>query len=88
MLLTLNPDLSGRIEEISISWEQCRSEKIMDKGGGVLNIKFGNPLRSKLIDASFGNAGQLQTLVLRALDDLEIKEASPEPLLTLCRRSR
>jgi hypothetical protein len=81
MLLTLNPDLSGRIEEISISWSNADLEKIMDKGGGVLNIKFGNPLRSKIIDASFGNAGQLQTLVLRALDDLEIKEEFPAPLL-------
>lgn len=81
MLLTLNPDLSGRIEEISISWSNADLEKIMDKGGGVLNIKFGNPLQSKIIDASFGNAGQLQTLVLRALDDLKIKESSPEPLL-------
>jgi hypothetical protein len=81
MLLTLNPDLSGRIEEISISWSNADLEKIMDKGGGVLNIKFGDPLRSKIIDASFGNAGQLQTLVLRSLDDLEIKESSPEPLL-------
>lgn len=81
MLLTLNPDLSGRIEEISISWSNADLEKIMDKGGGVLNVKFGSPLRSKIIDASFGNAGQLQTLVLRALDDLKIKEVSPDPLL-------
>lgn len=81
MLLTLNPDLSGRIEEISISWSDTDLEKIMDKGGGVLNIKFGNPLRSKVIEAAFGNAGQLQTLVLRALDDLKIKEASTDPLL-------
>jgi hypothetical protein len=81
MLLTMNPDLSGRIEEISISWSNADLGKIMDRGGSVLNIKFDNPLRSKIVDASFGNAGQLQTLVLQALTDLGIKEASPNPRL-------
>lgn len=75
MLLTLNPDLSGRIEEISITWSREDLARIMDKGAEALNLSFGEPLRSKLIDAAFGNAGQLQTLLLRSLDDLKIKYA-------------
>lgn len=80
MLLSLNPDLSGRMEEISITWSDGDLGEIMNKGGAALNIYFGDPLRSKLIASAFGNAGQLQTLILRALDDLKIKDAQKEPL--------
>jgi len=80
MLLTLNPDLSGRMEEISITWSNADLARIMEGGGAALNIRFGEPLRSKLIDSAFGNAGQIQTLVLRALDDLKIKEAQEQSL--------
>jgi len=62
MLLSLNPDLSGRMEEISITWSHADLEKIMDKGGAALNIRFQNPLRSKLIENAFGNAGQTPDL--------------------------
>lgn len=81
MLLTLNPDLSGRIEEITITWSDVDLEKILDKGGSVLNISFNGQLRSKLIACAFGNAGQLQTLVLRALDDCHIEEAQKNRLV-------
>jgi hypothetical protein len=74
MLLTLNPDLAGRIEEITITWSDSDLEKILDKGGPVLNISFEGSFRARLIASAFGNAGQLQTLVLRALDDAKLKE--------------
>lgn len=77
MLLTLNPDLSGRIEEITITWSDADLGRILDKGGSVLNISFSGSLRANLISCSFGNAGQLQTLVLRALDDCKIQETQP-----------
>jgi hypothetical protein len=82
MLLTLNPDLSGRMEEICITWSDADLARIMDKGAAALNLCFDEPLRSKLIEAAFGNAGQLQTLLLRALDDLKIKNA-PEDIVTV-----
>jgi hypothetical protein len=81
MLLTLNPDLSGRMEEISISWSDADLAKILDLGGAVLNIRFCDPLRSKLIESSFGNAGQLQTLILRALDEAKVKVAQETTLI-------
>ena len=76
MLLTLNPDLSGRLEEICITWNDADLAKIIDKGASALNLRFDDPLRSKLIEAAFGNAGQLQTLLLRALDELKIEDCS------------
>lgn len=78
MLLTLNPDLTGRLEEITITWNEADLGKILDVGGSALNFMFQNPLRSFLVDAAYGNAGQLQTLVVMALvDGLKITEGAP-----------
>ena len=78
MLLTLNPDLTGRIEEITITWNNDDLGKILDAGGSALNIAIQDPLRSFLIDAAYGNAGQLQILVVKALvDRLKITEGAP-----------
>jgi hypothetical protein len=77
MLLTLNPDLTGRIEEITVEWSKSDLARILEKGGAALNMRFDDPLKSKLIEASYGNAGQLQTLIVRALNDRNITEAAP-----------
>lgn len=76
MLLSLNPDLAGRIEEISIYWSDQDLGAILDKGGEALNIGFYPPLRKKLIDISFGNAGILQWLTLACLDESNIDETA------------
>jgi hypothetical protein len=77
MLLTLNPDLTGRLEEITVTWNEADLGKILDVGGSALNFMFQNPLRSFLVDAAYGNAGQLQTLVVKALvDGLKIPEGA------------
>jgi len=78
MLLTLNPDLTGRLEEITVTWNEADLGKILDVGGSALNFMFQNPLRSFLVDVAYGNAGQLQTLVVKALvDGLKIPEGAP-----------
>ncbi len=77
MLLTLNPDLTGRIEEITVEWSPSDLARVLDKGGSALNMRFDDPLKSDLISAAYGNAGQLQTLIVRALKDLSITEAAP-----------
>ena len=77
MILTLNPDLTGRIEEITISWTDDDLGKVIDKGASNLNLSIQNPLRKTLISAAYGNAGQLQTLIVRALSDQKITEAAP-----------
>ena len=77
LLLTLNPDLTGRIEELTIEWNIKDLGRVLDKGGNALNIRFDDPLRGALIEAAYGNAGQLQTLVVRAFTDLKIAEGAP-----------
>ena len=77
MLLTLNSDLTARIEEVTVEWSSCDLGRILDKGGSALNMCFADPLRSKLIEAAYGNAGQLQTLIVRALADMKVNESAP-----------
>lgn len=76
-LLTLNPDLTGRVEEEAISWQSEDLERILLKGGLALNLVFDNAIRTKLIDLAYENAGVLQRLALGTLDELEITESSP-----------
>lgn len=77
LLLTLNTDLTGRVEELTVEWNNDDLARILDKGGSVLNIRFDDPLRSHLVEVAYGNAGQLQTLVVRALSGIGIKQGAP-----------
>lgn len=72
MLLYLNPDLSGRVHEITISWSPEELKQVLDKGGKVLNIIFTNEVKNKLVKLSYGNVGILQKLTLEMLDRMEI----------------
>lgn len=74
MLLALNPDLSGRIEELSVTWSSADLGRVLDKGGDALNLEFRDRFRTAIIDFSFENVGILQMLALRSLDILKISE--------------
>ena len=67
MLIHLNSDLAGRVEELTIDWHPDDLRKIMEKGGRSLGIQFARSLQNRMIVDSFGNAGLLQRLVLRTL---------------------
>lgn len=75
MLLYFNPDLSGRVEEVSIYWSETDLKAVMDRGGDALNIHFGDTLKNACVQNCFGNVGILQKLVLMTLDAGEIEEA-------------
>ena len=74
MLIDLNPDLTARIEELSIYWSPEDLEKIMVRGGGALNLRFSDGFKKQCVRDSYGNSGILQSLVLKALDELNIEE--------------
>ena len=78
MLIHLNPDLSGRIEEISIYWSDSDLDQIIVKGGLALKLMFVPDLKTRAIRECFGNAGILQKLILGTLDELGIREGSSE----------
>lgn len=74
LLLHLNPDLTGRVVEISIDWSPQDLARILTKGGSALHIDFDPNVRDELVDLSYANAGLLQQLALLTLDDAGIKE--------------
>lgn len=75
MYVDLNSDLSGRIEEKSIEWNPDDLRKIFENGSSTLNINFSRPIQNKAIIDCHGNAGLIQRLILKSLDEANINEA-------------
>ncbi|WP_439816251.1 hypothetical protein [Zavarzinia sp. CC-PAN008] len=69
MLITLNPDLSDRIEELSVTWTSLELQDVFRKGCAHLRIEPSDTIVRKIADISYGSVGLLQTLALRLLDD-------------------
>ena len=74
LLIYLNPDLSGRIEEISVLWSELDLRKVLIKGCEHLNVTLSDEIIRNLVNDSFGNVGILQTLVYNVLEEEEIFE--------------
>ncbi|HEX8753544.1 MAG TPA: hypothetical protein VF731_09030 [Solirubrobacterales bacterium] len=80
MLLYLNPDLTGRVEEVAIVWSDDDLRKVFERGGAALNLRFSEVLQDRAIRDCFENVGILQRLILSTLDELGIDEEQEEPL--------
>lgn len=76
LLLHLNPDLSLRIEEVSIYWSKADLEKVIAKGSDALNIEIEKPIRERLVEDAYGTVGILQKLTLAFLDASKIVKTS------------
>jgi len=72
LLLYLNPDLTGRVVELSVDWNSTDLGNILLKGGKALNLTFDPALARRLSDLSYSNAGLLQQLTLLTLDEHKI----------------
>lgn len=78
MLITLNADLSDRIEELSISWSATELCQVLNKGCGALGLRMTHDVSALLSEISYGSVGLLQKLALRLIDDeLGIVESAP-----------
>lgn len=69
MMITLNPDLSERIDEVSVVWTDSELREVLLKGCSHLNIEVGQKVAEELSAIAYGSAGLLQKLALRYLDD-------------------
>ena len=69
LLTSLNPDITGRIEEVSISWSHEDLRAVIEKGSNALNIEIDEGIKETLVNDSFGNVGILQTLLLKLIED-------------------
>jgi len=75
LLLHLNPDLSGRVTEIPIDWNNADLTRILTKGGSALGVDIDPKMQDKLVELSYANAGLLQQLTLLTLDDAGLQES-------------
>lgn len=79
MLITLNADLSDRIEELSVTWSSTELKQVFQKGCRALNLQPTDAVSCRLAEISYESVGLLQKLALRYLDDeLGITEGAPE----------
>lgn len=69
LLTYMNPDLTGRIEEISIEWTDDELRQVIDNGSQALKIQIDDNIKNDMICDSFGNVGILQSLLLRLVED-------------------
>ncbi len=81
LFLNLNPDLSGRVQELPIEWNDADLERIFAKGGAALKIEFSEPIRARAIRDCFKNAGILQRLILGTLDEAKVYEEQGSTML-------
>ena len=78
MLITLNPDLSDRIEELSVTWQQEELRQVLMKGCKNLGLRPTEAVADELAKISYESVGLLQKLSLRLIDDeLGIHDAAP-----------
>ena len=79
MLISLNPDLAERIQEIQVAWSKAELKQVVAKGCAKLNIRLKDSNADKLSEISYGSVGLLQTLALRFLEDeLKIHAAAAD----------
>lgn len=71
-LIHLNPDLAGRITEVSVSWTNDDLLKVIEQGSAHLNVDIDKLIKDRLITDCYGNVGLLQALTLETLDQSNI----------------
>lgn len=77
LLTSMNSDLSGRIEELSILWSENDLRNVIIKGSQNLNIEIDDTIIRKLISDSYSNVGILQSLLLYPIEDVaDIEEST------------
>lgn len=81
LLLHLNPDLSGRVEELPIYWSESELRQVLEKGLPHLNIRISNNIKQRLVNDSFNTVGILQNLILGTLDENRIFRGSDEEIV-------
>ena len=75
-LTYLNPDLAGRIREISIYWSHDDLREVVSKGCSHLKITISKQILDQIVIDSFGNVGLLQSLTIETLDEADIHQKS------------
>jgi hypothetical protein len=81
LLQYYNGDLSGRIEEIDIQWNNQELDEVLKKGEMALNMAFGPDIKAAIIDDSNQNVGLLQRIAEKYCFNCGILEEAKTELL-------
>lgn len=65
LLTFYNSDLSGRIDEIDVQWQDAELQTVLTKGEEALRIIIGPEIRQQMIDDASQNVGLLQRIAER-----------------------
>jgi hypothetical protein len=57
-----NGDLSGRVDDVYLTWSDAELKAVLQQGAAALNIEFSPELEHGMIEAAVGNVGTLQRL--------------------------
>lgn len=77
MLITLNPDLSDRIEELPVTWQPHELKEVFQKGCQKLNLVASDRVSAEISSIAYESVGLLQKLALRLIDnELDIVESN------------
>lgn len=79
LLPYMNPDLTGRVEELSLSWSDEELLEVIKQGCNALNITITDDICQHLVQDSFGNVGVLQSLLIKLVEDIENIEKTCNP---------
>jgi hypothetical protein len=72
LLIALNDDLTDRVVELPVDWNDEELKYVIEKGSSVLRLDFSDQLKKMFVQNCYKNVGLLQKLVLTFLDKSEI----------------
>jgi hypothetical protein len=75
LLTYYNGDLTGRVEEINLTWSETDLSTVLSKGEGALNIEFAPGIRQQILESSFNNVGLLQRLAEKVCMEADVYES-------------
>ncbi len=81
LLTYYNGDLTGRIEEVNLTWSEAELKKVLSKGEGALNIEFAPGIRGQMLVSSFQNVGLLQRLAEKVCIEASIFSSQPQKVV-------
>jgi len=79
LLTYYNGDLSGRIEEIDVEWQEKELRQLLDQGSEALNIRFSGEIEDALVSDASRNVGLLQQLAEKLCFAERITEGARSP---------
>lgn len=77
LLTYYNGDLSGRIEELDLTWTEEELYEVIEKGENALKIDIDGEIKTELVKSSFNNVGLTQRLAEKLCLNSGVTNSTP-----------